>query len=212
MGQPTGRTAWRWRGDIALAGTRFSPTVELGRRVIFVADRRAFPGREFFRINRSNLPGFFSRRAERSCGGVCPPRRSDPKTNPPQRSTGVSFPGDESGAGGLERFNRSGPRIQSQHAERAVRRRGFFGPTRGARPSDITAPPRRGFSFPGKRTSPGVFFSLMGFPGWTPWGFSRLTNLVRRTNGGHNAMRMNSRMNHGMNTAPAGGPGIGVTD
>ncbi len=35
-----------------------------------VADRRAFPGRGFFRTNRSNPPGFFSRHAERSCGGV----------------------------------------------------------------------------------------------------------------------------------------------
>jgi hypothetical protein len=74
----------------------------------------------------------------------------------------------------LERSNRSGPRIHVQHAERAVRRRGFFGPTRGARPSDITALPRRGFIFPGNEPGPGVFFSLMGFPGWTPWGFSAL--------------------------------------
>ena len=164
MGQPTGRTAWRWRGDIALAGTRFSPTVELGRRVIFVADRRAFPGWGFFRTKRSDPLGFFSRHAERSCGGVCPPRRSDPEANPPQRVAGVSFPGDESGAGGLERSNRSGPRIHVQHTERVVRRRGFFGPTRGARPFDITAPQCRDFSFPGKRTRPRVFLFFDGIP------------------------------------------------
>ena len=60
VGQPTGRTAWRWRGDRTSAGNRFSPTVELGRRVVLGADRRAFRGRGFSEptgaIRRGSFP------------------------------------------------------------------------------------------------------------------------------------------------------------
>ena len=233
MGQPTGRTAWRWRGVRTSAGNIFSSSVELGRRVAFGADRRAFPGWGFFRTKRSDPLGFFSRHAERSCGGVVTEAWEPRKWL--ERVSAETIRRDGATRKRIHRSVRRGffPRgrirrrgfgtIQSQRAvntcpTRRARRAAarVFRADARARPFDASAPaassPRRGFSFPGKRTSPGVFFSLMGFPGWTPWGFSRLTNLVRRTNGGHNAMRMNSRMNHGMNTAPAGGPGIGVTN
>ena len=165
MGQPTGRTACRWRGDIALAGTRFSPTVELGRRVIFVADRRAFPGWGFFRTKRSDPLGFFSRHAERSCGGVCPPRRSDPKTNPPQRPPGFLSQGTNQAQGVWNDPIAAGREYMSNTPSAPCGGAGFSG-RRAAR--DLpTQPPRRAgvFLFPENEPGPGFFFSLMGFPG-----------------------------------------------
>ena len=183
MGQPTGRTAWRWRGDIALAGTRFSPTVELGRRVIFVADRRAFPGWGFFRTKRSDPLGFFSRHAERSCGGVV-----TEAWEPRKWLERVSAETIRRDGATRKRIHRSGPpRYLSQETNQAqgvwndpiaagreymsntpsapCGGAGFSG-RRAAR--DLpTQPPRRAgvFLFPENEPGPGFFFSLMGFPG-----------------------------------------------